>query len=186
MDRAQRTMLVPAMNKRSKGFTLFELILVIIVVALTAGMLFGRVLDYQEIAEKTAMEQTAGTLRSALALQISGLLARGKGEDLAKLAAVNPIALLAEVPQNYVGEYYGAAEDVAAGNWYFDLKSRQLVYLVRHGEHFQAGADGAKAVRYQVTPVYNDWMRETGAASSGKELAGLVLKELQPYSWNVK
>lgn len=164
---------------------MFELLLVIIVVALAAGMLLGRVLHYQEMAEKTAMEQTAGAVRSALTIQMSGLAARGRMEEIRKLASINPMVLLTELPNNYAGEYYGAPDDVPAGHWYFDLKSRQLVYLVRYGTHFQSDQQ-EKTVRYQIRLVYNDWLQSVTGKPAEEEIAGITLKEVRPYTWDIK
>lgn len=169
-----------------RGFTLFEFILVIIVIAVSAGVFFNRFLTYQESAEKVAMEQTAGAVRSALTIQVSGMLARGRTEEIARLAAINPMTLLAELPKNYAGEFYGAADNVAVGNWYFDMKTRQLIYLVRHHTHFQSDGQGDKAVRYQVSVVFNNAMRGGDAKAASKEIGGIVLKEVQPYTWNVR
>lgn len=174
------------MAARSRGFTLFELILAIIIVALAAGILLGRVLFYQEMAEKTAMEQTVGGLRSALTIQLSGLMARGRMEDIPKLESVNPMVLLTRFPENYVGEYYGTPNDVSAGSWYFDLKSRELVYLVRRGMHFQSGQKGEKNVRYRVSLVYNDWLQTASDKQAEKEPGGITLQEVQPYTWEIK
>jgi prepilin-type N-terminal cleavage/methylation domain-containing protein len=51
------------------GFTLFELIVVICLVGIFAAVALDRLLRYQEIAEKTAMQSTIGALRSAQTLQ---------------------------------------------------------------------------------------------------------------------
>lgn len=186
MNSVRRPLPETVMTVHSRGFTLFELILAIIVVALAAGVLFGRVLFYQEMAEKTAMEQTVGGLRSALTIQLSGLMARGRMEEIPKLESVNPMVLLTRLPENYVGEYYGTPSDVSAGNWYFDLKSRELVYLVRHGMHFQSAEKGGKTMRYRISLVYNDWLQTAGGMQAGKEPGGITLQEVQPYTWAVK
>lgn len=186
MGTAPKTMAVPAIKSRSHGFTLFELILVIIVVALAAGMLAGRVLTYQEAAEKAAMEQTAGAVRSALTIQATGLIVRGGMENVQKLVTVNPITLLTEHPKNYAGEFYVLPDDIPPGNWYFDLKARQLVYLVRHDAHFQSGEEGVKAVRYQVTLMYNDLLSNANGKSDRKEIGGVALREVLPYKWDIK
>ena len=171
-------------KSRSMGFTLFELILVIILVAVFSGILLGRFVQYQEMAEKAAMEQTAGAVQSALTIQFAGLITRGKSEDIPKLAAVNPMKLLTETQKNYVGEFYEPeVGDIPPGSWYFDLKRRQLVYVVRNGARFVPREGGAKEVRYQINTVYNDWM---GSGNPGqREVAGITLKVVQPYSWEV-
>lgn len=171
----------------SAGFTLFELIIVIILVAVFSGILFGRFLNYQELAEKVAMEQTAGAVRSALNLQVARLITQGRMDDISKIETVNPMKFMTDQQKNYVGEIYEASLDnIPAGSWYYDLKRRELVYLVHRGEHFASGGDGLKRVRYKVGVVYNEELFREAAAVTKKELGGVVLKEVDPYAWDVK
>lgn len=170
-------------KSRSAGFTLFELIIVIILVAVFAGILLGRFQMYQEAAEKAAMEQTAGAIRSALNIQLAALIARGRTEDIPRLAALNPVTLLAEKQRNYAGEYYDTAgSDIPPGSWYYDLKNRQLVYLVDRGAHFVPDKDGRKWVRYRVGLVYNNALSGAGNAAD-REIAGIAFREVEPYTW---
>jgi general secretion pathway protein G len=189
MSAMSNTMVLPtarhAMEKKSvRGFTLFELMLVIVLLATFAGILFGRFLRYQELAEKAAMEQTAGAIRSALHLQMAGLITRGRVADIPRLAAVNPFKLLAERQKNYVGEYYDARE-VPTGSWYYDLKNKQIVYLVHRGTHFTPNAAGEKLVRYKVTLIYNEPL-PGDSPSVSHELGGVTLTEVEPYIWNIQ
>lgn len=168
------------------GFTLFELILVVILVAVFSGILLGRFLYYQEVAEKAAMEQTAGAVQSALTIQFAGLITRGKMEDVPKLAAVNPMKLLTDTQPNYAGEFYEAGTgDIPRGSWYFDLKQRHLVYVVRNGARFLPKEGEAKEVRYKVSVVYNDWMTSGQGESDLKQVAGITLKKVGSYTWDV-
>lgn len=173
--------------RRASGFTLFELIIVIILVALLSGVLLGRFLMYQEMAEKTAMEQTAGAVQSALTIQVANLIARGHPEDIPKLAAVNPMNFMAQTQGNYVGEFYEPrAGDIDTGTWYYDLKNKELVYTVHRGQHFESKGDGPKVVRYKVGIVYNEGFPFAPAAAIRKEVGGAVLKLVAPYRWEVK
>jgi hypothetical protein len=159
---------------------------VIVLVAVFAGVLLGRFRMYQEAAEKAAMEQTAGAIRSALNIRLAAMIARGKTDDIPRLAVLNPVTLLAEKQRNYVGEYYDVAgSDIPSGSWYYDLKNRQLVYLVDRGAHFVPGKDGRKWVRYRVSLVYNDDL--SGARhASGREVGGIAFTEVEPYTWKPK
>lgn len=166
------------------GFTLFELVLVIAVVSVLAGVLFSRMLFYQEAAEKAVMEETASALGSALYIQVAGRVARGRNEEIPKMAQRNPMDWLAKKPKNYYGEYYNPMPgDVPPGNWYFDLKDHHLVYLVERGEHFVPGPDGRKWVRYRLKLIYNEPQPDSEAETGEKELGGLVLEAAGTYSW---
>ena len=167
-----------------QGFTLFELLVVIAIIGTLGAVLLDRVLRYQEYAEKTAMEQTAGILRSALHLQLAEYLVRGKWQDVEKMALSNPMDWLAEKPENYLGEYlYPKPGEIPPGNWYFDLENRTLIYLVRSDRHFVADGEDRKWVRYQVSPVYGDNGKESGLAADKREINGIRLTLVEAYQW---
>jgi len=176
-------------DKRRKrlGFTLIELIVVVCVVALMATLLLSRVLFYQEEAEKVAVEQMLGTLRSALHLQIANLLVNGKDADIAHLADQNPMDWLAEKPKNYVGEYYTPKPDVvAAGNWYFDLQTKNLVYLVSSDGHLHTAVGEGDKLRFRaklVTSLSNVSASPRVDKSAGNSVEGVVLEPVISYKW---
>lgn len=123
-----------------------------------------RLLAYRAAAEKVAVEQTVGSLQSALTLQFSGAVLRGG--DLEALGRENPVRWLARRPDNYLGEYYdpkpGEAEP---GNWYFDLMDRQLVYVVKFRAR-GAGAGPEQRLRFRVRLV----------GGPGREVSGAVIE----------
>ena len=132
------SVLCPLSSER--GFTLIELIVVISIVAILIGVFLNRVQFYQERAEKAAMEQVAGALQSALVMQYGRLLTRGREVEVSALAADNPTNWLAKIPRNYSGEFYDPTpRSVAPGNWVFDLKTRELIYVLDRADHFVPG-----------------------------------------------
>ena len=131
-----------------RGFTLIELIIVIIIIVTLMGLFMNRVMFYQEQAEKVAMEGVAGAIQSALILQYGQILTRGKPSDVAALTQDNPMNWLQRKPRNYAGEFYEPTPlSVESGNWVFDLKTRDLVYLVRNAGHFKPGRGEKKRGR---------------------------------------
>lgn len=164
------------------GFTLIELIIVIAIIVVLAGMFLIRIPYYQEQAEKTAMEQVAGAVQSALVLRYGTLMARGAASDkeLNALATDNPVTWLQQKPRNYMGEYFDPAPGtVAPGNWMFDLKSRDLIYVVDHGDYFTPGKDGKKWIRFHVHLRYESRL----GGGAGKELSGTLFEPVEPYRW---
>ena len=165
-----------------RGFTLIELAVVITIVAILATALLNRVWFYQEQAEKAAMEQVAGALQSALVMQYGRLLTRGTESEVTALAAENPMNWLAKQPRNYSGEFYDPTpRSVAPGNWVFDLRSRELIYVLNRTEHFVPGKDGQKWIRYRVNLRYDPVLGASGKAP--KELAGTLFEPTVPYRW---
>ena len=165
-----------------RGFTLIELIVVIIIVVILAGAFLGRVQFYREQAEKTAMVEVAGAIQTALIMQYGRLMARGMESEVTALAADNPMNWLAKQPRNYSGEFYDPTpRSVAPGNWVFDLKTRELVYVLDHADRFVPGKSGQKWIRYRVNLAYDS---APGVANrSAKELAGTLFEPVEPYRW---
>lgn len=169
--------------QHSKGFTLIELIVVIIIIVILMGLFLNRMQYYQERAEKTAMEAVAGTIQSALTLQYGQILTRGKREDIAALAQDNPMNWLQKMPNNYSGEFYDPTPlAVAAGNWVFDLKSRDLVYVLHNADNFKPGRDGKRWIRFHVVVSYEVPHLPSLQHLPG-ELTGIVFAPVEPYSW---
>ena len=166
-----------------RGFTLIELIVVIIIIVVLAGLFLVRIPMYQERAEKAAMQQVEGALQSALVLRYGALMTRGAdGEkELSILASDNPITWLQKMPSNYKGEYYDPSpRSVAPGNWMFDLKSRELIYVLNQSDNFTPGPDGNKWIRFHVKLGYEP---KLGQAGSGKELVTTLFEPTHPYRW---
>lgn len=184
----QRVLLPRASRMRLKaqsGFTLIELVVVVAIVALLAGTLLKRVWFYQEQAEKAAMEQVAGAVQTALVLEYGNLLTRGREAEVKSLVTENPTRWLMQKPQNYAGEFYGLSPDaIAGGNWAFDLKTRELVYVPYRSEFLQPGKDGQKWVRYRV---HLDYEALPGSRRTNeRQLAGVLFDPVEPYQWLVR
>lgn len=167
--------------KRTAGFTLIELVLVIGLVAAFAAVALEKLLRYQEMAEKVAMEHTVGVLRSALALRFAGRVASGMGIDTSGIAEENPMDWLAQRPDNYLGALYDPAyPDVPKGNWYFDRKTAELVYRPRMTRFYVAGPDGRELIRFRA--VARITIGENLSAGQ-RELSELTVRPVHPYQW---
>ena len=167
---------------RSKGFTLIELIVVICIIALLAGVLLQRVWLYQEQAEKAAMEQVAGALQSALIMQYGKMLTTGTESWAGTLATENPLNWLMKKPANYSGEYFAMSPAaIAPGNWAFDLKTRELIYVPYHAEYFRPGPDGYKWVRYHVRLDYE--LLPGAVNKNAKVPTSLLFEAVEQYQW---
>lgn len=171
-------------TRRQAGFTLLELLVVIAIVSTLGVVLAERVLGYQEYAEKAAMEQTAGAIRSAMHLQMAALIVRGRESDFPGLAAENPMDWLAGKPANYAGAFADPKPDeIRPGAWYFDARDRSLVYRVDRGRHFVPGRDGSKQVRFHVAPVMDETTQDRAPGAANKVISGLLFAPAEPYKW---
>ncbi|TAK71549.1 MAG: type II secretion system protein [Betaproteobacteria bacterium] len=167
---------------RQAGFTLFELIVVVCIVAVMAGILLNRLRVYEEAAEKAAMQQTAAAIKSALQMRVASYMIGGRDKEIENLRNENPVNWLQENPADYAGEFYADAyARVRPGSWYFDLTRRELIYVVNLGDHFKPGPDARKWVRYRVSIKYEN-VAETGGAPR-KVLSAVSIAPVQPYVW---
>jgi general secretion pathway protein G len=176
-------MKAPSFRYSNKGFSLLELIIVIGIISVLIGAILSRVPFYQEQAEKVAMEQVAGALQSALVMRYGSLLARSAAgeQELKALTTDNPINWLQKKPRNYVGEYFDPApQAISPGAWFFDLKSRDLVYALDHAEYFKPGKDDMKWIRFHARLGYE---QAIGRRDSGKEVVATLFEPVEPYHW---
>jgi general secretion pathway protein G len=169
----------PARN----GFSLIELLVVIAILSVLISLFLNRVEYFQELAEKTAMEENVGAIQSALTMEHSKHYVRGNPADINRLATENPMKWLQKPPPNYAGEFYDPKPaTVAPGNWIFDLKTRELIYVPSRTEHFVSSRDGQKWIRFHIDMQYEQ-IKSGGVVGSNKELVGAVFKSIENISW---
>lgn len=170
-------------RRLAKGFSLIELVIVIAIISVLVSIFLDRVWYYQELAEKTAMEENVGAIQSALTLQVGKNYTRGNRQELSKLAQENPVKWLQKMPQNYAGEFYDLPpRSLLSGSWVFDLKARELIYVLDRTEHFVPGKDGKKWIRFHVNVQHEAVLR--GDANTGeKELVGTVFEPIEKIRW---
>jgi hypothetical protein len=119
---------------------MLEIAVVAIVMSILAGFLLQRLVSYQAQAELAAVERVAAIIRTALTLESAQLRVRGKGDQVALLADRNPMELLMEKRENYLGEFFSPdLRTLEKGNWLYDRKDKSLVYLLNNGKTFPTG-----------------------------------------------
>ena len=167
---------------RPAGFTLFELIVVVCIVAVMAALLLNRLRGYEEAAEKAVMQQTAAAIKSALQMRVASYLIGGRDNEIENLRNENPVNWLQEKPDNYAGEFYADAyARVRPGSWYFDLTRRELIYVVNLGANFKPGLDARKWVRYRIRIEYESMPEK--AAPPRKVLSAVSFSPVESYAW---
>lgn len=165
------------------GFALIELSVAIIIMVVLVTVFLDRIRFYQEQAEKTAMTQVARVIQSALIMQYGEILLRGKPGDLVALSRDNPMNWLQKKPHNYSGEFFDPSlAEVKQGNWLFDLKSRELIYVVNNHEYFNSTQNGARWIRFHV--ALNDQLAHRSSLQlSPTDITGISFEPVQAYSW---
>lgn len=137
--------------KPTRGFTLIELVIVVCVVALLFGIALDRLLRYQELGERAAVQQNVAAINTALALKFAGYVAMGTPERIAGEVGRNPVDLLARPPENYQGELVSAdPKTLLRPCWYFDGSTGELVYLPTRRRYWAESSGVPESIRFRV------------------------------------
>lgn len=110
------------MQKQQSGFTLIELIVVMVIVGLLGAVAVPKFVDMTKKAEAASVKNILGSVRSALSLKVaSGLV---NGDDISDWAynggePLNPMDdLLAEHPESYLGIQTSNVAASETGKWW--------------------------------------------------------------------
>lgn len=159
----------------------FGKFLILAVAIVVSAYLLFLVLDrLQRTVEKQKVDATATILRQQLHLKFSALVAQHRANDAQYFVGVNPFNWLDQKPKNYTGELFGPEMGkVAPGQWYFDLRDRSVVYLIRNCKD--------KTIEHPaVAFVFRlKWASESDQIADNramrKRLQDIVLEQKAPY-----
>jgi prepilin-type N-terminal cleavage/methylation domain-containing protein len=164
--------------RASRGFTLLELAIAILIIGALATVLLSRLAYYQELAEKAAMEAMVRVIKTGLQIRLAELIAANRQAQAATLEIEDPMQWLEAKPGNYGGPYQAPAE---GGTWYFDAGRRQLVYVVKSGNRPGiGGSSGEREIRFQAR-LLKDRLNVAGGAV--ESVTAVTLKPVTPYRW---
>jgi len=167
------------------GFTLLELAIVVSIVALLFVYAVQRIMAVDILAEQATMENTVGSLRSALALQFAKRVTDRRLWSITELNGENPIKFLNRPPKNYLGELEGVdPAGVSGGYWYFDTRERVLIYRVRNEDHFVSALDGPARAVFKVALLYEDANNNGRFEQDRDAIIGLRLERQGDFAWS--
>ena len=172
--------------KKQLGFTLLELVLVIVIISILSLFAIDRMFSIRAAAERAVIKQMVGTIKSGLGIEVARLALAGNMPAVSKLNKTNPIYLLSQSPENYLGEKENGDHINEAGIWYFDKKLKSLVYNIAYTEDFTTSLKGTPRVRYQIKLIYHDQNNNKRFDLRSDSIAGLDFVPLEKFSWNVK
>ncbi len=164
---------------RQRGFTLLELVLVIIIFSLLVGVYLRSVRHYQEIAEQATVSLTLSNIRTGMAQEWADRIVNGKaGEKVEHLVGSNPVRWLETPPPAYYGEIKNPnLERMEAAAWYFDLAQKELVYVVNNGNELEVeNMSGRKVLRWKVA-------LEDNSSQVSATFGNLILRPVVKYRW---
>lgn len=167
-----------------KGFSLLELLIVIVIVSVLLVIAVERLLRLRFEAERVNVQSVVTALKSGLYIEFAAAAAGGQSASIQTAPGSNPMLRLAEKPEGYAGEFFGADPRLfEPGTWYFDTRERALIYVVRFPEQFVTSLPGPPRLRLAVQADYDDQDRN-GRFDPGRDpVRGLLLVPLEPYHW---
>ncbi len=173
--------------RSERGFSLLELLIVIVVISVLLVVAIERLLALRYEAERATVQSVTGALRSALVIEFAAAAARGQLARMDTARGSNPMLRLAEKPDNYAGEFFGADPALfEPGTWYFDTRDRALVYVLRFPQQFVTPLTGPPRARLRVEPDYDDLDRN-GRFDPGRDpVRGLRLEPVEPFRWTIQ
>ncbi|MEX2470103.1 MAG: hypothetical protein WD396_10135 [Pseudohongiellaceae bacterium] len=195
----------PPPMARMKGFSLFELVVFIISVAIIYAYAANRFSDFPGQAERANFLAVTTQLNSAISLELNFGVGLGRISSPEILEGANPMDLMLEPPRNYLGAF--ANVDVAnleRRSWYFDRSQEELVYLVNDDRGVYLLRDGGRVptneIRFAMQAKYRQYDRATGLPLSiverdgrqvpeqqrVRKLDGILLQPVTPFEWRAQ
>ena len=170
--------------RHPKGFTRFELAVVVALVALLATVLFSKFQKLTVRAEILQVQGVVGTLRSALSVEVIRSLYLGKQLAANKHDGANAFYVIRDLLETYPENYLGVIETSDnRGAWYDDKNSQELVYVIKNDNAVSGVAGNPKKVRWRIEPIYADKDQSTVETLHATSPLVLVIKPSTPYQW---
>lgn len=168
----------------ARGFTLLELVIVIVIIGVLAGFLLDRVLPLIGQAERVAFQQVRAQVQSALLLEAAERIARGESGSLGELAGANPMSLLLQPPGNYLGERSSPRiDDLPRASWHFDTRDGRLVYRPGRQAEIETLEGPDDRIELAVSFAYRDRNGDGRFQPSVDNFDGLRLAPIYPFRW---
>ncbi len=181
-----RTTSVKYSTKRCDGFSLLEIIVVVIIVSILFTLALSYLFKWRIAAERTSFKKLTSEMNSAIKLEVTAHYARGRLQDIVKLVGSNPLNYAIEKPNGYVGEKTTPnLLELNPGDWVYDTSKKLLIYRVRYPEHFSTKLAGIKRIELKISLIYTDSNKNSKFNLGVDGIEGLRLVSTENYAWIV-
>lgn len=171
-------------RRHALGFSLLELVVVIVIISILVAVALHRLLPYIDEAERVGVLTMESQIKSTLMTSAAKRIAGGKAASISELDGSNPMQLMLEAPENYVGELRDP--DVASvphRNWYFNLDTRRLVYRTGRRFGWSEPEDNTVNPEFEVRVAFDDRNGNGSFEPGTDELYGVRLQREAGVKW---
>ena len=191
----------PTNLARSGGFSLFELVLFIICVAIIYAVAANRFAEFPEAAERANFLTVTTQIGTGVNLELLQGMMSGINQNLAVYENSNPMDFLLDTPNNYLGVFdLVDLSRIPRRSWYFDRQRGELVYLVNYSENVFLLLNGSQVnydeIRFRIELSYREDRQNNGSATDNEATggridnnlrgrpSGMILRPVVPYRWD--
>lgn len=155
----------------------------IILIGILLMTAVNRLMPWLDEAERVAVLSVESQLKNTLVMEAAKRIVRGDYAGIAELEQVNPMSLLLEAPENYIGVSGSDPSQIPERRWYFDPRSGRLIY--RTGEPYTRELRGKhrEHPQFEVKVVYQDRDADGVFNASKDELFGVRLLRIAGTDW---
>lgn len=164
------------------GFTLLELVVVVIIIGILLVTAITRLLPYLDEAERVAVLTVESQLKNTLVMEAAQRIVRGQSWSIAELEGSNPMSLLLETPKAYVG-VRRASDEVPERRWYFDGDRERLVYKTGKPWALNGGDQMREDPQFEVRVMFEDRDADGIFDAAKDELYGVRLLRMAGAKW---
>lgn len=170
---------LPARRRRHSGFSLLELVVVVILMSLLFLVALEKLLPLRGQAEAAAVLQNEGAMQAGLGQEVANRVLKRGFLDLPALAGSNPMDFMTQPPPNYLGAMDRVdPAKLPSGGWAFDRGRGVLVYRVRFDEYFNGQPDDPPRAEWRIEVRY-----AKDAEPTPENIRGVLLVPLGKPSW---
>lgn len=172
-----------ASHKHGAGFTLLELVVVIVIIGTLLVTAVTRLLPYLDEAERVSVLSIESQLKNTLVMEAAQRIVRGDSASIGDLEQTNPMTLLLQAPDNYVGEQRNSSDDVPLKRWYFDPDKKRLVYRIGEPYTLTDRDRHWQDPEFEVRVIFNDRDADGIFNAASDELYGVRLLRMAGSEW---
>jgi len=173
-----------AKRSTAPGFSLLELVVVIVIIGILVAVALNRLLPYIGEAERIGVLTLESQIKSMLLTSAAKRIAGGNAASISELDGSNPMLLMLETPENYVGELRAVDNNlVPRRNWYFDLDSQRLVYRIGRRFGWSNEVESMDNPEFEVRVAFGDRNSNGQFEPGTDELYGVRLQREAGVAW---